>query len=90
MNPMPLTDPSGVVRAHACGSCFCVRSDMGSPEWSSLAQAERCCVCHCCGEPRQSGEQPMRIYACRYCLWLEAWASIGELIAHPERASDLE
>lgn len=64
MNPIPLTDPAGVVRAYACGGCgqlqeghgqrIGLRRPIGKQEKLSEARrswerASRCCSCSTCG-----------------------------------------
>lgn len=51
MNPVPLTDPTGTVRAWMCGRCNCIGEFNGeTSEWhaeESRRSAERCCMCEC-------------------------------------------
>lgn len=74
MNPVPLTDPSGVVRAWMCGCCSHV--GIGSvPVYQNAdddyieggrMRAEWCCVCRECRGPNPRTDCDSSLY-CRAC-----------------------
>lgn len=51
MNPIPLTDPNGVIRAWMCSACESIGEfNGGTTGWhveESKLRAESCCVCEC-------------------------------------------
>lgn len=65
--PIPLTDPSGTVRAWACGKCGVVATSGGEPMFMpspdyltedaarARTRAVECCVCDECGGPNPRG-----------------------------------
>lgn len=55
MNPAPLTDSSGTVRAYLCGVCgtlgIASHTDPEAQAARSAHSARTCCVCSNCGAP---------------------------------------
>lgn len=95
MNPIPLTDPSGTVRAYVCGVCNNVRGSgsmlLGAAVDAAYAQedaarslgrATRCCACDRCGTPIPIGA-PTFAGMCSPCgnAWHERarWTSFGRI-----------
>ena len=74
MNPIPLTDPTGALRAWICGCCLHVghgsealgRNADESIVASSRARAESCCVCRDCGGPAPRAAS-MSLLGCAAC-----------------------
>lgn len=74
MNAVPLSDPSGALRAWMCGCCGHVghggesmyRNADEHIIKASKARAESCCVCRTCGAPNPRADSVSALH-CRAC-----------------------
>lgn len=86
MNAVPLTDPSGTVRAWTCGVCWHVGhggsmlSRPAGEDWiaSSLASAAACCKCRECGRPNPRDNRTSSLH-CRACAEVIEAAALAAL-----------
>lgn len=73
-NPVPLTDPSGTVRAWMCGCCLHIgigsvpiyRDAEADYIEGSMLRASACCVCGECKGPNPRADRDSSLY-CRAC-----------------------
>lgn len=72
-DPIPLTDPQGVVRAYLCGCCGQVPeqpiygvNEAAKQAEDSRGRAEKCCVCIDCKGPNPRGSGGT-ILTCKAC-----------------------
>lgn len=95
MNPVPLTDPSGVVRAWMCGCCghageFPHRYGENADERAiarSRENAEQCCVCMWCKNPAPRAECMLECKACQAQAKAKADAERAERMRTHEECS---
>lgn len=102
MNPVPLTSPNGVLYGYACGTCHELAKpgeSMDAPppgprprtvEWSR-EEAERCCRCLTCDDPRPRGSDCAKCSpgeATRAEEGRRAWIESRKTAANARRAED--
>ena len=97
MNPLPLTDPSGTIRAWACGHCFRVSSSVSCGGNSAEARqretdyyktrAEECGVCRGCKKEIDCSSSYSKCAECREVENAE-WVARVEALRPQREAQD--